>query len=109
MPYDTRVKQQLNKNPNAYTIVGSHTRNASLGSVVTLSLPSGANGILIQASAQNVKYTLDGTNPTSTIGFTLSTSAAPVLITFPADTTVLKVIEATAGAAIDYQAVRIQG
>lgn len=109
MSYETRIRQQLNKNPNSYSIVGAHTQDTTISSATVIALPAGANGLLIQATGQAIRYTLDGTTPTSSLGFVLATSFAPVLITFPGDDTVLTVIESAASAAIEYQAVRISG
>lgn len=43
--------------------VGSHVANASLGSVVTIAVPAGAVLVCLQAAAQSIRLTLDGTNP----------------------------------------------
>lgn len=71
---------RVNKNEFGFYPVGNHTHNASLGSVVTLTIPSNASGILIQAGTANVQYTLNGTTPTSTVGFRLSSTGNPTRI-----------------------------
>ena len=44
--------------------------------------PPNAKCILVQSVVKDVRYTLDGTTPTATIGFVLVASAAPILIEF---------------------------
>ncbi len=83
------------------TPVGSHTRNASLSSAVTLTKPATATRLLIQCETQNVKFTLDGTAPTATTGFLLVASDPAILI--PVGGTAVKVIEVAASASINYQ------
>ena len=83
--------------------VGDHTRNASLGSAVDLSAlrPDQADKLMIQCDTQNVRYTLDGTAPTATVGFLLLTTEPPVIIAC-SDTTRVRVIQAAAGGVINY-------
>lgn len=81
---------------------GAHTRNASLGSVVTLTPPTNASYLLIQALAQNVRYTLDGTTPTASAGFQLVASDPPLLLSVRGVASV-KVIQETTGAEVQYQ------
>ena len=82
--------------------VGAHGQNASLNTVQTLTIPSGATNIIAQAQTQNVRYTLDGTTPTASKGFQLEKGAAAVNIPIGPNTT-LKFIEESASAALDYQ------
>lgn len=107
MSHDTKIKQTLQKNPNAFSLVGSHQTDTTVSSATVLALPSGANGVLLQCTGQNIRYTLDGTTPTASVGFVLVANAAPILITFPTDDTVVTVIEASASAAIAFQFVRL--
>jgi hypothetical protein len=88
---------------SAFAPVGTHTSNSSLGSVVALTPPPGADQLLIQALTQNVRFTLDGTAPTSSLGFMLKAGDSPVLIPIGATGQVIKVIEETAGGIIQYQ------
>ena len=83
--------------------VGSHTRNAALGTAVDLSAlrPDGADKLMIQCDTQNVRYTLDGTVPTATVGFLLLTTEPPTIIAC-SDTTRVRVIQAAGGAVINY-------
>lgn len=84
--------------------VGAHTSTALTGAVTTLSVDSRATGVLIQAETQNVRYTLDGTNPTSSLGFVLTADADPVIIPKNSDITI-KVLRSASGAVIQYQGV----
>lgn len=88
--------------PRALAPVGAHVANGSLSSSVTLTPPATANTLLLQATGQNVRYTLDGTTPTATTGFRLRSDDLPVIIDIGVGMTV-KVIEETATATIQYQ------
>jgi hypothetical protein len=84
-------------NPN-----GAHGKNSSLSAAVTLTIPSGSTSVLLQAFTQNVRITLDGTTPTASTGFQLK--AADPAIMLPIGTgTVLKAIEETTSAVLNYQ------
>lgn len=89
-----------------FVINGSHTKNTALSSSFTLTPPGNANAILIQATVQNVRYTLDGTTPTATTGFILRAYDDPRIIDISAGMTV-KIIEETSGAIVNYQWGRI--
>lgn len=82
--------------------VGAHSSGATISSATTLTAPTGATKILIQALTQNVRLTLDGTAPTTTLGFQLLAGAQPLLIPLGNATTV-KVIEEAATASLQYQ------
>jgi len=81
--------------------VGSHTRNAVLSSKVTLTAPATANAILIGAETKSVRITLDGTDPTTTVGFLLA-AGDWVMIRVSALASI-EVIEVEASAVIQYQ------
>lgn len=85
-----------------FTPVGSHSDGATISSATTLSKPAGATKLLIQALGQNVRFTLDGTAPTASKGFQLKAGDPPVVIPISAST-VVKVIEETATADLQYQ------
>jgi len=86
----------------AFNPVDSHLQDATISAATTLALPAGANKVLIGAIGANVRYTLDGVDPTATFGFQLKDGDPPLVIPFgPA--TVLKVIEESATATIDFQ------
>jgi hypothetical protein len=82
--------------------VGSHTGGTSISSATTLTIPNGARYVLVQALAQNVRYTLDGTTPTTTLGFQLKAGDPPRSIWCETGVT-LKFIEEAATASLQYQ------
>lgn len=85
---------------NGYRAFGSHAQDATISSATTLTKPAGATHIMMQATAQNVRYLLDGTNPTTSKGFVL-VPGSPIHLPVPgAD---VRVIEESATATIEYQ------
>jgi hypothetical protein len=88
--------------PRALTPVGDHVSNGAISSATTLTPPATANALLIQATGQNVRYTLDGTTPTASVGFVLRQDDQPLVIDLGVGMTV-KVIEESATATIEYQ------
>ena len=82
--------------------VGSHTSNTTISSATTITVPAGARYILMQVLTQNVRYTLDGTVPTTTSGFQLKAGDPPIAVWCETGVT-LKVIEETATASLQYQ------
>ena len=82
---------------------GAHLQDTSIDTATTLTKPaSGASKLLLQATEQAVRFTLDGTTPTTGKGFVLGADDPPVLLQVGEDVTV-KVISETAGAAVEYQ------
>lgn len=86
----------------AFNPVGAHAQDGTISAATTLVPPAGANKVLIQAVGANVRYTLDGVNPTATFGFVLADGGDPLIIPFGPGT-ILKVIEEVATAVIDFQ------
>lgn len=82
--------------------VGSHSDGATISSATTLTPPTGATKILIQALEKNVRFTLDGTAPEAAKGFQLKAGDPPLLIPL-GNATVLKVIQEEATADVQYQ------
>jgi len=84
-----------------YTPIGAHSSGADISSAVTLTKPAGATGIIIQALTKNVRFRLDGVNPTAAVGFQLKADNEPLLISVPgAD---ICVIQEAATASLQYQ------
>ena len=83
--------------------VGAHTANASLSTVVEITVPAGAYQWMVQTQTKNVRFTLDeATAATTTKGFLLVADAAPVIVpVFPGQ--VIHVIEVATTATLDYQ------
>ena len=82
--------------------VGAHTQSASGASVQSITVPNGAYQLMAQTQTKNVRFTLDGTAATTTLGFLLVADAAPVIIpVYPGQ--VVKWIEVATTAVFDYQ------
>jgi len=82
--------------------VGSHVDGTVITGVVTLTPPTGATKLLIQALDQNIRITLDGTAPDATTGFQIK-AGDPMLLIPLGNATVIKVIEEAATADINMQ------
>lgn len=82
----------------------AHTVNSSLSSAQTLTVPAGAQAIIMQALTQNIRFTLEGTTPTASVGFQLA--AGDMLMIDIAPGMTVKAIEETASAALQYQWVK---
>jgi hypothetical protein len=82
--------------------IGAHAEDTSVSSATTLTAPTGATKLLLQALTKNVRYTLDGTTPTASKGFQLTAGDPPVLIPLKAGQSVI-LIETEASADIEYQ------
>lgn len=82
--------------------LGSHSSGATISSATVLTRAAGSTKLLIQALTQNVRFTLDGTTPTASVGFQLLAGAAPIVVPIDAATTVT-VIQETATASLQYQ------
>jgi hypothetical protein len=82
--------------------LGSHTTNSSLSSAVTLTPATGATMLMIQSTGQNVRYTLDGTVPTASVGFRLTPGDGAVILPI-SPTSVVKVIQEAASGTVGYQ------
>lgn len=95
----------LNKSIFSISPVGSHTRIASVTSATTITIPQNASGIIMQASAANVFYTIDGSTPTTATRFILNSSGSPTRIDlYPGAT--IKVISPTGE--LNYQFFRVE-
>jgi len=82
--------------------LGAHVRQTSLGSVYTPAPPSGAGMCVVQALGANVRFTLDGTDPSATFGFQLATGDVERVLPI-GSATVLKFIQEAAGAEVQLQ------
>jgi hypothetical protein len=92
-------------NPNdAFLVnpIGAHNDGLNIAAASTLTPPTGATKILIQATSQNVRLTLDGSDPTASKGFQIVASDPPVMIPV-GQGTVIKVIQEAATADLQYQ------
>ena len=82
--------------------VGAHNSGATISSATEITIPSGARYVRIQTLTQNVRYTLDGTDPTASSGFQLKAGDPPITLYVETGVT-LKVIQETSGAVLQYQ------
>jgi len=87
---------------DSFIPLSAHNANTDISSATELVPPAGATKLLIQALTENVRYTIDGTDPTTAIGFLITANDPPGVIYLGADM-VVKVIEETATASIQYQ------
>lgn len=85
------------------TPVGAHTQVTPVP-VATVAVAAGATAIMMQVQAQNVRYRLDGVNPTATLGFQLKAGDPPVVV--PVTGADIRFIQEVAGAILDYQWVK---
>ena len=95
--YLERIARTLQFNP-----IGTHSDGLNIAAVVELAVPEGATKIMIQTHTQNVRFTLDGTDPTATLGFQLVAAAPPVTLIIESRAAI-KVIEEAATAVLQYQ------
>lgn len=82
--------------------IGEHTSNNSLATDVTLTPPEGATKLLVSCDTKNVRFTLKGTTPTTTLGFLITAGNEEKIIPL-GDDTVIKVIQVEATAVLQYQ------
>lgn len=86
---------------NLFNPVGSHTTDGTISAATDLTKPSGANALILQATGQAVRYTLDGTTPTASTGFRLAANER-VELAIGSGVSVVKVIEETGSAAVQW-------
>lgn len=101
-------KISLNQGPSGhYTLVvdsgfsptGSHV-SQSVSGVYSPTTPGDATKVLVQAITQNIRFTLDGTTPTSSVGFRITAGDPPMVIPVSGS---VKFIEEIAGAVLQLQ------
>ena len=61
--------------------VGSHAAKSTIATAFTLTPPAGADKLMIQNDGTvDVRYTIDGTEPTAATGFVLVANDPPIII-----------------------------
>lgn len=86
-------------------VVGTHISTNDLSTKQTYTKPTGATGLLAQnTGSAAIRFTLDGTAPTSAIGFQLPIGQMPVIIPCPG--TAIDMIQEAAGAKLAGQWVK---
>lgn len=83
--------------------ISAHGNQTDLSAVFTPTIPDGATQICVQAITANVRYTLDGQDPTASFGFQITASDVERIIPVKKGRTVLKFIQEAAGAKLQYQ------
>lgn len=93
-----------------FTPVGGHIAGTVISSAAVImpgrmGVEDPADKVLIQTTSQNIRYTLDGTIPTPTVGFQLKSTDPPKQIIIRPETggVVLTVIEEAGGALLQVQ------
>lgn len=64
-------------------------------------LPPGTASIMVQALTQNIRYTLNGTTPSATVGFQMLTTSAPIVIEIT-ENMVLQFFREASGSILQY-------
>lgn len=101
-----QAKNSSRNNPvlGNFIPIGSHGQDTSISSATTISASDDqATHILLQNSDDsiNVRYTLDGTTPTTTLGFLLEPGWYAIVSA--SSNVTLQVIETASGGQVDYQ------
>jgi hypothetical protein len=81
---------------------GGHKTYTCGAGAATVYIPAQVRGVLVQALTQNIRFTLDGTNPTASKGFRLTAGNDPIYIELDPKIS-LKVVAETAGAILEYE------
>ena len=79
----------------------THISHSLGATALTLSIPLHAGSVMMQALTQNIRYTLDGTTPTASLGFQLKAGDAPILFKLTSKMT-LKFFREVSGAVLEY-------
>lgn len=82
--------------------IGAHTTDATISAATDLTKPAGATALILQATGQAVRYTLDGTTPTASTGFRLAANER-VELAIGSGVSIVKVIEETSSGAVQWQ------
>lgn len=90
---------------SAFSPVGAHNAGLDISGARALAPPAGATAIMISTSTKDVRFTLDGTAPTASVGFLLVSGATPIIVPIGPGVS-LKVIEVAASAVLQYQWIR---
>jgi hypothetical protein len=87
------------------SITGTHQQLTGIGSSValsTLTVPADATHVWLQASGATVRFRIDGTAPTASVGFRLINGGAPTVMPIdPSDGTNWKFIQEAATGVVD--------
>lgn len=84
--------------------IGVCTRTAT-DTAITIAIPNTANAIMISAEAQKIRFTIDGSTPTATLGLGLVIDEPLTINMIPGSS--LKVIGQAAAGFVNYQLLSI--
>lgn len=87
-----------------YQVAGNH-QSLGVAALTSVPLPTGANGLILQAVSQNVRIRLDGIAPAASVGFQIKAGDAPVLLLMQPNSPTLLAIQEAAGAILEVQGV----
>jgi hypothetical protein len=93
----------VNQTGLRYKPVGDMVEVTLGAGVLALQRPQMARGIIIQTITQDVRYTIDRTNPTANHGFILYAGENPTLIQIEGTEAQMRFLRAAAGAILSYQ------
>lgn len=75
--------------------VGDHLSKSTIATAFTLTPPTDADKLMIQNDGTvDVRYTIDGTTPTATVGFVLVANDPPIIVPIDSGTEVIVIQEA---------------
>jgi hypothetical protein len=83
-------------------VAGEPHRAQLVNALFTVNIPLNCSEVLVQATVQNIRYTVNGTNPTAASGFVLIFGNDPISIPVTGNT-VLKFISESAGAILQME------
>lgn len=97
-----------------YQVIGSRVRATVGATVLSPEVPAHADAIMIQNldATDDLAYTLDGSTPSASVGFTLfhsaaaTPNAAPVTIPLPYNGSIKLIRAAAADVTVEYQFIR---
>jgi len=92
-------KEEVSFRPHPAEVHQSMTLGAG---VVSPYFPPGASKIMMQAITKALRYTLDGTTPSATVGFQLAAAADPIILSIN-EHTKLQVIREESGTILQYE------
>ena len=82
-------------------LTGTKHEEHLVNTLFTVNVPLNCSEVMVQALTQNIRYTMDGTNPTAGSGFRLTAGDVPVIL--PAFGVTLKFISETSGAILQIE------
>lgn len=97
----------MQKSDFHFEVRNSHTVLAT-STIRSLTVPATANGVILQADGEDIRFTLDGTDPTTSLGFLLKNGSLPLRLDV-APGVVLKFLQNAASANLQYQFVLAKG